>query len=86
MNLAMRNKVETGEAINVASNLDKSSGNYLLPSTLKDRIVGGADLCDLDRERWIWLVVEPVAGGGPLVAFTDPRATTPEGYVGIWYR
>ncbi len=85
MNYAMHHKVKAGEAINIADHRDNGRGGYLLPLAMKERLLDGADLCDLDRDKWIWLVVEP-NDGGPLVAFADPHAKVPAGHTGIWFR
>lgn len=52
-NLSMKRKLEKGEALDVSKYPRNHLGDYVLPH---DLVIEDLDLCDGDREAWIWSV------------------------------
>ena len=52
-NVAMRRKVNSGEAVDVGGYIIDAAGHYLLPPGV---FVEGKDYCDMKNDVWIWSI------------------------------
>lgn len=50
-NLAMKRKIEKGEAIDIATCYRTGEGDYILPEFIEEK-----DYCDSKLESWIWSI------------------------------
>ncbi len=94
MNLAMKHKVDAGEAVDV--------GEFDFQTTTPDPLIRGTveltneltveeirdgerDFCDLGSGRWIWSIGQREADGRVFAAF-DARFYQRAGFVCLWLR
>lgn len=80
MNYRMKQKVETGEAIDISHCQRTSDGDYILKRFEED-----ADYCDLTNEAWIWSIGRNLETG-EVVASTLAKFYMNPKFECIWLR
>jgi len=63
MNLAMKHKLDKGEAIDVSRCPRTEDGDYILA-----KFVDGKDYCNMARQEWIWSIGKRKSDGVILAA------------------
>jgi len=87
LNLAMRERLEQGKAIDISECERTEEGDYVLPPELWDAIEAtDADICDAAADTWVWSVGENKDTGQIEASMTPAKHYERAGWKCLWLR